>query len=70
MWRDPTERPCLRPSLRPSLPLAAWLFHLPGVYLCCEVLCKSLRDLSLDLPQCSWNVLLILAHSTVPLPPA
>ena len=48
-----------------ALPLAGWLFHLSGVCLCCEVLCESLHDLSLDLPQCSWNVLLVLALGTM-----
>lgn len=59
-----------RAAFPAALPLAAWLFHLSGVCLCCEVLCKLLRDLSLDLPQCSWNVLLILAHGTMALPSA
>lgn len=32
-----------------------------------QVLCESL---SLDLPQCSWNVFLVLAQGTMPPPPA
>lgn len=32
-----------------------------------QVLCESL---SLDLPQCSWNVFLVLALGTMPPPPA